>query len=243
MPFSLCIDIGNTKTKFGLFEEAELVHALSIKNEELDINNALFLDYVLEACIVSSVNPQAEKILNLDRYEHVVHLNHKSRLPFKLDYETPETLGKDRIAVTAAAHHLFPKQNSLIIDAGTCITYDFLTKTGVYKGGAISPGIQLRLRAMNDYTGKLPLVNWQMDQKPEMLGRSTIASMLSGVVNGLIQEMNGFISDYESRHEQLKILLTGGDSKFFEKELKNGIFADPNLVLIGLHEILQYNRD
>ncbi|MDA9313033.1 type III pantothenate kinase, partial [Vicingaceae bacterium] len=156
---------------------------------------------------------------------------------------SPDTLGKDRIAAVAGAQGQFPNQNTLVIDAGTCVTYDFLTAEGDYLGGAISPGVQLRLQAMNDYTSKLPLLKWEGADNPQSIGDTTITSMLSGAVNGLISEMRGFIESYEKQYKSLKIVITGGDSNFFVKELKNGIFADPNLVLKGLNDILIYNGE
>ena len=156
--------------------------------------------------------------------------------------DSPQTLGKDRIAAVIGAQSLLPAKNLLVIDAGSCITYDFLTGDRHYLGGAISPGVQMRLRSMNNYTNKLPLLSWEGVERPQSIGRTTITSMLSGVINGIIGEMKSFIFEYEQQYERLKIVLTGGDSIFFEKELKNGIFADPNLVLKGLNEILIYNN-
>ena len=170
-------------------------------------------------------------------------MSHTTALPFTLEYQSPDTLGKDRIAAVAGAQAQFPNQNTLVIDAGTCVTYDFLTAEGVYLGGAISPGVQLRLRAMNHYTNKLPLLNWDGIKRPQSVGNTTINSMLSGAVNGLVLEMRGFVERYEKQYKALKIVITGGDSNFFVKELKNGIFADPNLVLKGLNEILIYNGE
>lgn len=243
MAYFLAIDIGNTRTKWGLFQEDQLVQDKQFLNTELKENNQLFLGLEIDSIIVSSVNDKILTDLNIDQYQvPVLYLNASTKLPFQLEYETLDTLGKDRMALVAAANALFPNQNSLTIDAGTCITYDFLTSDGHYLGGAISPGVQLRLRAMNQFTDKLPLIDWSPGDRPKSIGNTTIASMLSGVVNGLIGELNAFIDDYKKHYSSLQILLTGGDAKFFEKELKNGIFADPNLVLIGLHEILQYNR-
>lgn len=243
MPYSIAIDVGNTNTKWGLFKDGELLQVVRLRNDSLSQNNLIFYDYQPKEIIVSSVNVEAESNLNLEKYAAKLHkLSYQSKLSFKMDYQSLETIGKDRLAVVAAAHFCFPQTNCLIIDAGTCITYDFLTYEGRYLGGAISPGVQLRLNAMNNYTNKLPLIQWT-NNKPESIGNTTISSMLSGVVNGIIGEMNGFIMDFKKQYSDLKIVLTGGDAKFFEKELKNGIFADPNLVLKGLHEILKYNRD
>lgn len=242
MAKDLAIDIGNTRTKFGWFDKKELLHAFQLNNADLANNDKLMESYEPANIIISSVNDKAEALLGIDRFKaQTIHLNSSTKLPIKLEYQSPETLGKDRIAGAVGAAVQFPKKNVLVIDAGSCITYDLMTERKSYLGGAISPGIQMRLQAMNNYTDQLPLLYWEQPKRPETLGNTTISSMLSGVVNGLIAEMNGFISSYGEQFSDLKVVLTGGDANFFEKELKNGIFADPNLVLKGLHEILDYN--
>ncbi|MDB4061943.1 type III pantothenate kinase [Vicingaceae bacterium] len=244
MKVRLAIDIGNTRTKFATFEGREMVHTFSLKNDALELNNEILNSYEISALIISSVNEQAEAELEIPALRvPKLLLSHATALPFKLEYQSPDTLGKDRIAAVAGAQGQFPNQNTLVIDAGTCVTYDFLTAEGDYLGGAISPGVQLRLQAMNDYTSKLPLLKWEGADNPQSIGDTTITSMLSGAVNGLISEMRGFIESYEKQYKSLKIVITGGDSNFFVKELKNGIFADPNLVLKGLNDILIYNGE
>lgn len=243
MCLNLAIDIGNSRTKFGLFEERKLLQTFLFKNEELAKNHQLLEAYQAKHYIVSSVNKAAEQELNLEKYgNQLVYLKADSKLPIKIKYESPDTLGKDRISAVIGAAVQFPNQNLLVIDCGTCVTYDFLTSEQEYMGGAISPGIQMRLNAMNNYTNQLPLLYWDTISKPETIGNTTITSMLSGVINGLIAEINGFISSYQQQFSDLKIVLTGGDANFFEKELKNGIFADPNIVLKGLNEILIYHH-
>jgi len=198
----------------------------------------------IEALIVSSVNTEVSSHLDLNNKNYsTLQLDHATPLPIRMKYETPETLGKDRIALAVAAHKIHSDEPTLVIDAGTCITYDFVDAEGTYYGGAISPGVQMRLKAMHFGTSSLPLINWQKEMKgiPELNGKSTISSMLSGVVNGAKGEMEAFIVKYSENRPNLKVLLTGGDAEFFEKELKNGIFADPNLLLKGLNEILDYN--
>ncbi len=241
MAFHLCVDIGNSRTKFGLFENDELMQVKALANEELAQNNQLFNDYPIQGLIISSVNENAALDLSIPEHVPIHFLSEKSKLPFNNKYQSPETLGKDRIALMAGGMKLYKNDDVLAIDAGTCITYDFLTSENHYLGGAISPGVQMRLKAMNQQTDQLPLLNWLDGNRPKTTGNTTMASMLSGVINGVINEMNGFISSYQEQYPRLKIVITGGDAQFFEKELKNSIFANPNLVLIGLHEILKHN--
>lgn len=243
MAYQLAIDVGNSRSKIGLFQDRDLVQLVTFKNEDLSQNSLLFSEFEINRVIVSSVNEVAEKSLKIEtHYSNVLYLNYKTNLPISLGYESPETLGKDRIAAVVGAQKSISSSNLLVIDAGTCITYDFLTK-GVYLGGAISPGIQMRLKAMNDFTNKLPLIDWGRAKRPQTIGKTTITSMLSGTINGIIGEMQGFINDYLKQYPELQTVITGGDANFFEKELKNGIFADPNLVLKGLNEILIYNYE
>jgi len=242
MGYHLAIDIGNSRTKFGLFHNRDLEHSVIIKNNDLKKNDQIFSNFDIEQIIISSVNKEVEDEIGINQLiVPNIYLTPKTPLPIQLAYESPETLGKDRIAAVVGAKCQLPGKDLLVIDAGTCVTYDFLTSQKEYLGGAISPGVQMRLRSMNNYTNQLPLINWSGETRPKNIGNTTISSMLSGVVNGLIAEINGFIKDYQKQYPQLKIVITGGDAIFFEKELKNGIFADPNLVLKGLNEILIYN--
>lgn len=243
MAFNLAIDIGNSKTKFGLFQGKKLLQFKVLDNQSLAESHLLFNDFEPQWIILSSVNHAAEQALKLkESASKVIQLSHKTNLPFDLYYQTPETLGKDRIAAVAAAQALYPNTNVLTIDAGTCVTYDFLDDAGHYYGGAISPGIQMRLKAMHHFTAQLPLLSWA-GEAASLTGESSISSMLSGAVNGLRLEVDGFIDEYKQKYPNLKVLLTGGDAALFEKDLKNGIFAEPNLVLKGLNEILLYNCD
>jgi len=150
-------------------------------------------------------------------------------------------LGKDRVAAAAAATTIFPGENVLVIDAGTSITYDLITKNGTYLGGGISPGIMMRFKALNTFTGKLPLIT-EIDDAP-LIGNDTPSSIKSGVLNGVLAEVNGIIDSYSNRFDTLKIIISGGDYKYFDKKLKNSIFATPNIVMQGLLEILKINED
>jgi len=168
-----------------------------------------------------------------------LELSHSLKLPITIDYKTPNTLGKDRIAGAVGAQSLFLKENILIIDAGTCITYDVVEANGTYIGGSISPGMLMRFKSLNNFTHKLPLVPYR--EFNELTGKTTEESILSGVISGIAFEMHGFINGYLEKYSSLKIILTGGDAVYFEKTLKNDIFVNSNIVLIGLKEILNYN--
>ncbi|NNK40613.1 MAG: type III pantothenate kinase, partial [Winogradskyella sp.] len=161
------------------------------------------------------------------------------KLPFINKYETPKTLGVDRIALVSASVLHFPDQNVLIIDAGTCVTYDFITNDNNYIGGAISPGLSMRYRALNTFTAKLPLLNVQ--QPKSVVGKTTESSIHSGVVNGIVLEIDGVIDQYKEQFGDLTVILTGGDGKFLSNQLKNSIFANSNFLLQGLNYILQFN--
>ena len=169
----------------------------------------------------------------------VVELNHKLRLPFKNCYKTPKTLGVDRIALVSASVNQFPDQNVLVIDAGTCITYDFVTQRNEYLGGAISPGIRLRYESLHNLTANLPLLKKR--QPENIIGNSTKSSIHSGVVIGVVKEMDGVINQYKAEHQDLTVILTGGDANFLSNQLKNSIFANSNFLLEGLNYILHLN--
>ncbi len=236
------IDIGNSRTKWGIFEDNNLLYHQSLHNDQLSTYHEYIDEFEVDRMIVSSVNRKVEKSLKLHKKRiPQLHFETHHPLPIKSQYQTPETLGKDRLAAVIGARQLLGNFPILTIDTGSCITYDFIDARGIYHGGAISPGLQMRLRAMHHFTDALPLINWQQTELPPLTGNSTITSMLSGVFHGISGELNHYVSAYKSQNPDLKIALTGGDASLFEKEIKNGIFADPNLVLKGLNEILLYN--
>lgn len=160
-------------------------------------------------------------------------------VPFKINYRTPETLGIDRLAGIACAWERFPGKNTLVIDAGTCITYDFISAQGVYSGGGISPGIDIRFKSLQDYTANLPLV--ELSGNISLIGDSTKNSILSGVYYGMLAEIEGIIERYKSEFSDLTIFMSGGSSIFFESKIKHSIFAFPNMVLLGLYSIYEFN--
>jgi type III pantothenate kinase len=161
-------------------------------------------------------------------------------LPIKNKYSTPKTLGLDRIAAAVGANMLCPNTPLLIIDMGTAITYDFVNSENEFVGGNIAPGVNMRLRAMNKFTNKLPLLEARQEEK--LLGNDTSSAMMAGVMRGIEFEIEGYISEIIKKNSNLSVFLTGGDVFFFEKTLKSSIFVVSNLLLIGLNEILRYNK-
>ncbi|WP_431125498.1 type III pantothenate kinase [Flagellimonas flava] len=240
---NLVIDIGNTLIKYAVFENSTLLFDQASESK-------LFLSKVKELfeqfpkinqALISSVGKLEHKesdLLSLFCKVHV--LSHDSKVPFKNSYATPHTLGMDRVALATAAFYKNPRKNTLVVDAGTCITYDMINDSGEYVGGAISPGIRMRYKAMNNQTAALPLL--EPDEILDFIGNSTETSMHSGVINGVSQEIDGVIDQYRSRFQDLTVILTGGDFHFFAKRLKNTIFANSKFLLEGLNYLLEYNK-
>jgi len=235
---NICIDIGNTNPKAGIFDDAGLVE---VKANLLDRHIAKIIkekkpDHVL----ISSVRKGTGKIVQQSsKITDTMVFSHNTPVPFKNQYRTPETLGLDRMASVAGAYGLYPAKNCLVVDIGTCITYDLIDKFGAYHGGGISPGMDMRLKAMHKFTSKLPHVAFQ--GSPELIGKTTKECILSGVMYGTACELEGIISRYRQFFEDLNIIFCGGGANFFESKIKEHIFAVPNLVLIGLNRILRYN--
>lgn len=237
----LIIDIGNTLTKSAVFEGKELIYLSVHKELSIEIVSSIEEKHPkINSAIVSSVSPFDSSVKDyLKEKFFFIELSHSTKLPIKSIYKTPETLGNDRIAAVTAAFELYPKTNVLVIDAGTCITYDIINEHGVYSGGSISPGIEMRFKALNSFTARLPLLNYK--EIDYLSGLSTEQSILSGVINGLNAEIDGIIESYQKNYEYLTVILSGGDYIYFDKRLKNNIFALPNIVLQGLNVILDFN--
>ena len=234
---NLVVDIGNTSTKVGLFEHEELVR-MDRQVYPSDLHS-LLAENTPAKILISSVGEKTADYLEALKTFDPLTLSASLPLPFKIDYHTPGTLGNDRIAAVAGAQALFPHTNNLVIDCGTCITYDFLSKEDIYLGGSISPGLAMRFKALNTFTSNLPLVEYK--ENVPFIGKSTRECLLSGVVQGIIGEMNTFIDYYRSEFDHLKVIMCGGDTKFFENRVKARIFAAPELVLRGLNRILRHN--
>ena len=235
---NLIVDVGNTSAKVAIFNQQQLIEKNTFEDTEL---LKKYLSSVMaENCLISSVRIPAEEISNLISPSNKKFiLSHTLPLPLKIFYDTPHTLGVDRIAGACGAWSMFPNTNVLVIDAGTCITYDFTNSKGEYLGGGISPGLVIRFKALNTFTSRLPLV--KAVEMSDLVGRSTETSIQSGVINGMSAEMDGIILRYQEKYPELKVILCGGDTSFFENRLKATIFAAPELVLFGLNSVLIHN--
>jgi len=239
---NLVIDIGNSRTKLALFNQHDLMfnvpieqltvcHLKMLKDEHPQLNQA----------ILSSVKPVDDEILQFlsENFDLFIELDHLTELPLENLYETPETLGKDRLAAAVGANELFPNQNLLIIDAGTAITYDLVSEKNQFVGGNISPGLQMRFKALNYFTGKLPLVSYS--DEFQTIGKNTTDAIRAGVQNGILYEIAQTIELFNKNYQNLQIVMTGGDSIFFDKKLNYSIFVHFNITLIGLNRILEHN--
>ncbi len=240
---NLIIDAGNTLVKLAIFNKKDIVHLITVDNDGfVDIIKKLFKDFPrIKSAIVSSVGSLSREQMNVVAVFCKLHeLSPASNVPFKNSYASPQTLGVDRLALATAAFYHNPHHNNLVIDTGSCITYDMINDFDEYLGGAISPGVQMRYNAMHRQTAKLPLL-----EKMELLdfiGNSTENCMHSGVVNGICLELDGVINQYKSRFKDLTVILTGGDAQFLSKRVKNTIFADSKFLLKGLNYLLEYNK-
>ena len=239
---NLIIDVGNTFVKLALFKNEELIHIEKVTHKDwLEVALELIEKFEVKRGIISSV--VIVKKVDLERISKKIDLLELSAavaVPFENKYSTPKTLGVDRIALVAAAVSEFPGKNVLVIDAGTCITYDYVSNQGVYFGGAISPGVRMRYKAMHTFTGKLPEL--EPADFSELTGDSTENSMHSGVVNGVLGEIGNFVRRYTAENKLLTVVLTGGDINFLANKLKIDIFAQPNFLLRGLNTILIHNN-
>ena len=236
----LIIDIGNTAVKTALFEDKQMISSAVLNDCTLQ-NILVFIGkQTISHAIVSSVKAVDTDIEQIIQHFDAHFLNEKTPLPITIDYKTPNTLGRDRIAAVVGASFLFPKQDVLVLDAGTCLTIDFINKEKVYKGGRISPGIRMRYKALNQFTSNLPLC--EFSESSMVLGNDTNSSIISGVQQGMLAEVREIIIVYKMENKDTIIAVTGGDCFFFEKELKSSIFANPFLVMEGLNEILDYNE-
>ncbi len=237
----LVIDVGNTRIKAAVFEDATLFEIFAFSKIELQKNIEKILKNFekITDLVVSSVGDvEKQSFLVYNEVLNVHFLSHEDPFPFQNCYATPKTLGIDRMVLAAGATLQFPNQNRLVIDAGTCVTYDFIDEENNYLGGAIAPGLRLRYEALHNFTAKLPLLS--LESPKDFIGTSTSESIHSGVVNGFVYEIDGFIDEYKARYSNFIIILTGGDTDFLAKRLKNTIFANSNFLLESLNQTFQY---
>jgi type III pantothenate kinase len=241
---NLVIDIGNSTAKLAVYRQDTLIDFIEFSNlGKGELEDILSGYPEIKKCILSSVRKEDPVLKSLLRESvgFFLPLDRNTPLPIKNLYRSKSTLGYDRIAAAVGANARFPEQDLLVIDAGTAITIDLVTADNAYLGGNISPGLSLRFRALNEFTDNLPLVKG--DHISEYLGSNTESAIVSGVLNGIIYELDGYINELKSRYSDLRVIMTGGDVKIFDKKLKNSIFVDSKLNLFGLHRILQYNAE
>jgi type III pantothenate kinase len=237
---NLIIDIGNSSTKIAIYNGQEKITDFKSKEFSCEKLEKKIASYKIEKAIISSVRDTPEFIFDLMTvnipFVHI--LSHKSRLPFRNEYETPGTLGPDRIAAVAGAYSYFPGEEILIIDAGTAITFDYLS-SNIYKGGNISPGLAMRFRALHKFTGKLPLVSPADNYTSP--GKNTIDAIMAGVITGVSYEINEYIRTFEKKHTYNKVILTGGDGEYLKNIIDYQSRYMPDIVIDGLNNILEYN--
>lgn len=233
---NIVIDVGNNYIKIGAFNGRQLSWTKTYSRLE-EVINTINSEKPTQL-LISSVRNQMD-FSSLNQKTHIHFLTKETGLPIDIDYQTPDTLGTDRIAAAVGANTLFPDGNNLFFDLGTCLTHGFINEKAIFEGGSISPGVDMRLKALAHFTQKLPLLN--AEKEPPLTGKSTSGSIMSGVLNGIQFEMEGFIEAYQNKYPAINVLLTGGNASLFEKRLKEPIFAVAELNLIGLNRILNYN--
>jgi type III pantothenate kinase len=238
---TLCLDFGNTRLKTALFEGDTLRQTIVLKEEPIAHLQSIISEFRPQRSILSSVVNHTPEIESLLQEHTAFHkLNNASHLPFTIPVGKPETVGADRLAIAAASVFLFPKRNILAIGLGSCITYNFISQQHELLGGSISPGMEMRFRAMHEFTAKLPMAEAQWNVP--LVGYDTKTNLQSGVVLGMAKEIDGIIEAYEERYGNFNALLTGGDIGIFEPHLKKKIFADSELIFKGLYAISQINH-
>jgi type III pantothenate kinase len=237
---NLVLDVGNSLLKIALFEKSELIQKFKFSGNYKRNIEDIISKYKVTHSIISNVGRIDDSTINiLKESTSLLLVSNQLKIPFKNLYKSKNTLGQDRLALVSAAAFNFPNENVLIVDVGSCITYDFKNNNNEYLGGGISPGISMRFKSLNTFTSNLPLIDF--DSIYQLIGNSTKNSITSGVVNGTISEINGIIQQYREEFKNIRIILTGGDSNFLLKRIKNTIFADRNFLLIGLNKLLEDN--
>lgn len=241
MSLNLCIDWGNTLVKAGLFENGQLTSSLSFTAQDAHVRLVdLIEEYKPAYAIISSVSSKSAEIEGMlaSGVKKLIKMDDRTPLPVMNAYSS-DSIGADRIAMAVGAHFTYPGKNNLVVCLGTCITYNFIQNTRTFRGGAISPGLHMRLKAMHEFTDKLPQVG--LDGETLLLGYDTETCMRSGAVFGIVSEVDGMVKEFASKYPDFNAVLTGGDMPYFEGKLKCEIFADPDVILKGLNIILKHN--
>ena len=237
---NLVLDVGNSLLKIALFEKSELIQKFKFSGNYKRNIEDIISKYKVTHSIISNVGRIDDSTINiLKESTNLLLVSNQLKIPFKNLYKSKNTLGQDRLALVSAAAFNFPNENVLIVDVGSCITYDFKNNNNEYLGGGISPGISMRFKSLNTFTSNLPLIDF--DSIHQLIGNNTNNSINSGVINGTISEINGIIQQYCEEFKNIRIILTGGDSNFLLKRIKNSIFADQNFLLVGLNKLLEDN--
>jgi len=236
---NLTIDIGNTRCKYAIIEKSDiriesdisLEHIREIVNNYPRVSKAILSTVrQIDFLIISQLESM---------FDAFVLLTEDTKIPIENLYKTKNTLGKDRLAAVVGANNIFPNTNVLVIDLGTAITYDFINENNQFMGGNISPGLEMRYKALHHFTRQLPLL--EKENEFDLIADHTKGAIISGVQNGIIFEIEGYINLFNQKFDELIIILSGGDANFFDKKLKNTIFVNSNLNLIGLNRILEFN--
>ena len=240
MSTTICFDFGNTRLKAGVFADSVFREEVVLSGPEPDAILPLLEKEHPDKIILSSViNHPPETIRLLEQFSRFHLLNHASKLPLTTPVGKPETIGADRLAICAAAVDLFPNNHCLAIGLGTCITYNFINQSHEFLGGSISPGMNMRFRAMHEQTALLPMV--APAKRFPLVGYDTLTNLQSGVIQGIACEIDGIIHAYRSKYNQLEVLITGGDLVFFDALLTHPMHRDPYLLVKGLHAICEAN--
>lgn len=241
---NLVIDIGNSRTKISVFQPSGIIYNISYDDFGPENLKWVWHDFPdISKAIISSTREYDPAITEMlkSRVAMFIEMDASTLIPIRNGYQTPETLGKDRLAAAVGANYLFPGKNVLIIDAGTALTFDFVTGDGEFRGGNISPGLDMRFRALHHFTGKLPMIH--SGDCENFWGDTTKNAIRAGVQNGIIFEIQAYIEYFKKNYQKIEVIFTGGDTNFFESNLKNSFFVHSNLVATGLNRILEYNAE
>jgi type III pantothenate kinase len=241
MSVTLCFDFGNTRLKCAVFSDGKFSEEILMVNDHAETIQSIIQKYKPEKSILSSVinhDPAMENLLQQATRFH--SLNHLSKIPVTTPVGKPDTIGADRLALVAAAVSIFPEKNNLVIGLGSAITYNFVNKSHEFLGGGISPGMEMRFKALHTFTARLPLVKAEWNFP--LVGYDTKTNILSGVITGMAKEIDGMIDAYAEKYNNFNVLLSGGDIHYFADRLKNKIFADPYLMYKGLYAISELNQ-